>query len=786
MQSLPNNMPFLHSKLPAAPILQRWAWLKFRQAWPILLQGVKSWRQAVDSPTTAWIRDASSPVNSISSALAPSAASAGAARNKSARDRSSSPVHRGPPHSTSNPAPHAGPSRFSPAQSHALVQGHSPVMSQQSRNVAASGAWGAGPPKNTRPGLIPSPRGHALQQRLTANETVSSGQSGTASVQSKPGADTKLPGSSVWAASQEGSGNSVRRPPMHPQAHALASTGSSRPSSQRQQGSPTAPPRPFQSAGNSSNGSCSAADDMKDAGVGAAMQPAGSGMGQALLLGSPHSSTSSCSVTFSKADGLVSPGSTAQPRSAPPTPSAHRGPTHRPNTPAKKRLSLVPTPIPPSASISCVTVRPSSQEPSNQETDGPLEHSVAISSERDAAKALLCDGKDVSQQQPAAASHGEASEGPIPLCTPMKAPVRRASWQDDSLPDARSAASSVEAQASSTEATAEESQVEMPGQSPDQPSPGDASSPGIQFPARPVLGQSTSMVQHHDDSSAQHDDSTASWSAPSLSHALEAAAAAADAQAAPEAASKEHMENSQLHGVEDQHDLAGVVMAPEAYQLVEAYGAALAHSQHVSLAAEMELLLYLLAVPAGVGGSPKPMGHGVALPHSAAAADEKHAAESEQAFSRGECGTDVLLPQPADASGEKHSTASPDSQQASSDQTGKCRAGFLRSQPATAAVEKDAAVAPGSDFSQLLQSNGPVAEKLQTGKLLQTGRHAHLFACCVLKLSGGSNSDWHRTGISICEHPMVAALHAAVSGFVWCGSGQQPFARVLLHLSGET
>ncbi|KAK9861044.1 hypothetical protein WJX84_011146 [Apatococcus fuscideae] len=314
------------------------------------LQGIKSWRQAVESPTTAWIRQAGSPVNSISNAHAASHPSAAQAHShptsdppatelhsKPARERSSSPVSRGTSHANSNPAPLAGPSRFSPAQSHASFQGQSPVTTQHSTNVVMSGAWGAGPPR-TRPGSMSSPRSGASQPVGDAERPITSDAAAVAQASCRqvyePSGKSASPGKPLRAALQGGSGKSAGRRPMHPQAHALASTGSS-------QSSVTASDRHVARA--------------------------------------------------------------------------------------------------------------------------PLRYEVMVIKEQDLQTA----------------SNVQAFEGAIPLCTPMKAPVRKASQQGVDFPSAeKSAASSVEAQASSTEAVVESSREEIQGRSPDCTSPGDASSPG--------------------------------------------------------------------------------------------------------------------------------------------------------------------------------------------------------------------------------------------------------------------------------------------------------------------
>ncbi|KAK9839106.1 hypothetical protein WJX74_009684 [Apatococcus lobatus] len=675
------------------------------------LQGIKSWRQAVESPTTAWIRQAGSPVNSISNAHAASHPSAAQAHShptsdppatelhsKPARERSSSPVSRGTSHANSNPAPLAGPSRFSPAQSHASFQGQSPVTTQHSTNVVMSGAWGAGPPR-TRPGSMSSPRSGASQPVGDAERPITSDAAAVAQASCRqvyePSGKSASPGKPLRAALQGGSGKSAGRRPMHPQAHALASTGSSKPNSHLQsqlhqnQLPPRMPSRIICSAENHSNSSSVAACDPHQTthqtahpSVGVTTLPVGLGSGQTLLLGSPQSSTSSCSVTFSRPDGLVSPGSAAQPRSAPPTPSANKGPTHRPDTPAKKRLSLVPTP-PPSSPPSC--------HPCAENGHSPrlfAGQSSVTASDRHVARApLRYEVMVIKEQDLQTASNVQAFEGAIPLCTPMKAPVRKASQQGVDFPSAeKSAASSVEAQASSTEAVVESSREEIQGRSPDCTSPGDASSPGIQFPARPVLGQSTCMLHHGHDSSTQQDDRAASWSAPSLSHALEAAAA--DAQPASVATSKGLLTaDSQAGLVDEQQEYGEADLGLEGCQLADVHGIALAHSPHISLAAEMELLLHMLAIPATVGSSLKPKAH---------------------------CDSDSQSVE------EKAVAGSPDARQPVMDQP------------------------------------GALGGKLRTNKLLRTGQHAHIFACCVLEHAGNLPTSM---GLSVME---ALAAHPAM------------------------
>ena len=519
----------------------------------------------MDSPTTAWIRQASSPVNSSNVPSPPEKVPSFSSQDHTEASASST-IQR---HSQgqSGCVSHTGPSRFSPAPH--TPPAATPAASQHSSNAVAAGAWGAGPPRDTRPFTQASP-GPSPAAAATAA--------------APPSTTSRLTG----------------RPPTHPQPHALASTGSSRPSIQAQSQSPPRPPsRCTQSAGNHA--------DRRSPTSTEALQVAapdtlvgGLGTGQILLLGSPQSSNSSCSVTFSRTDGLVSPGPSAQPRSAPPTPSAHTGPTHRPNTPAKKRLSLVPTPNPPG-------------HPLASNLPAPL-----------ACLQLMYDGPYVaaSGYEPGTAATTAApaaDDAPIPLCTPVKVSISRASLQACSLTTV-SVASSLEAQASSTEAVVTGLSSGIEASSPEAPSPGDASSPGTQFPARPVLGQTTSLAPPAQRPSSMHEHQP-TWSAPSLSDALEAAAAPAAAASHAEQPSVEptggpengprapQLGDWQAPLGESASEVGRrqpPVLCVEACQLADDYAAALATSSGVSLAAETELLLHMLAVPLHVQRSHGP------------------------------------------------------------------------------------------------------------------------------------------------------------------------------------
>ncbi len=487
----------------------------------------------------------------------------------------------------------------------------------------------------------------------------------------------------------------ARRPPMHPQPHALASTGSSRPGAHPQTHSPPGmvPSRAVQSAGmphrspsplsgamhrtSSSAGSESAVSAVQrnnqpnavraGSGVDATVQ--GGGPEQALLLGSPHSSTSSCSVTFLRGDGHISPGPAAQPRSAPPTPSALRGPTHRPNTPAKKRLSLVPTPTPvsPPPSFSH-SVRLPNGVPVARSVGGETDiGSHADDLQKAAADARLSDGDRTGSRH---------------MSTPTKSATDRLG------------ASSTDTQASSTEADdpcpheVTSNDANVGGDSPSAKSPGDASSPSIQFSARPVLGQEASFL-HGDKATSALNNDGATWSAPSLRDALEAAAATA-----PDRSTKLPMLGRNAEGIgvqitKPKLELGAqahvemttqhLQLSSEARNLAEAYGAALASSQHVHLAAEVELLLHMLAVPADLDRIGKPLA-------VCDAATQFGTAESA-------CAAPGV------------------SEHAGADQSAK---------------EKD-----GRDLG---------FKSLQLAVLLRTGHHAHEFACLVLQRAGMTSS----------------------------------------------